>query len=467
MAYHLSRDYLTQINNTANHSYAQSYLLAIFLRRVLLYTHVGSTSFDINGAGSSLLIATGDTTPTAATPTFAVGTKAGINFGAGFYYEVSIPSGVRVVSGADVGRLLVLRSTANPTFNSGIFLITGFNTAGGVNRYILNWRSTDLPPAEAADSMNWYLYEADASTPTVGAANSGTGYRGNGTSTTPRIILQSPHATAWQVRICNETVTDRTTNATVPVWTAVPGFGGNSAGDFAVGGQHLHTTQFYDTASSAYRNTIGAGSIGASSETRRVTIGGDDTGQAVVVCIRIVTSTAGSIGSYVIFGLPDNEPTPLPNNVNRLFALGNTYCGSNSNFLNAFGFLTGIDTSINSEGTAFGLTGVPITAIGGSWVYLSGNAEGASPVLDASAGDSPFVGATELLPIDVQVGTFASWSSATVYTFPFEPRSIGTVPFVRHGRSLGNYTATTDAGHAWYHFLSGFQLQYGGPLPLA
>src|SRR5512135_1437946 len=204
MTTHLLRDYLTQNVTTGNRTFIYAYLLAIFLRRILRYSYVGDTNYPINTVGS-LLIATADTTPTAPLPTFPAGTKAGINLGAQKEFYVSIPASVRVVNSADVGRILVLRSTAFPTFNSGCFVILGFEVS--TNAYIIDYRTLgDKPPVEAADSLEWYIYEKDINCPTSGGTDSKTSaeYRSDGTSNTPRIILQSPHSLAWQVRICNE-----------------------------------------------------------------------------------------------------------------------------------------------------------------------------------------------------------------------------------------------------------------------
>src|SRR6185295_16656689 len=105
MAIHFVRDYVVQNINSGNRQYTPSYLLALFLRRILGYTYVGDTNFPINATGT-LLIATADSTPTAATPTFAAGTKAAINQGTGREFYVWVPPSVRTVQLADVGRLL-------------------------------------------------------------------------------------------------------------------------------------------------------------------------------------------------------------------------------------------------------------------------------------------------------------------------------------------------------------------------
>src|SRR5574338_533310 len=296
MAIHLLRDYLTQNITTNSTIYVYSYILSIFLRRVLGYSHVGSTNFNINSVGT-LLIATGDSNPTGAA-SFPSGNKAGINLGTQKEFYVSIPLSVRTVSGADLGRLLVLRSTANPRFNSGMFNIVGFETS--TNSYIIDYRTLgDPPPVEAADSIQWWLYEKDLNCPINGAVNTKTSaeYRGDGNSATPRIILQSPHALGWQVRICNETTTDQAANC--PAISVSPGLGGNSSGDFPTFGQHFHAPMWYNSSSSLYYGGAPGTGGGATGIQFRITICGDDTGQGVVMYNRRPNNAASPYSSII------------------------------------------------------------------------------------------------------------------------------------------------------------------------
>ena len=249
MTIHLQRDYFTQnITNATTRKWIPSYILTIFLRRVLGYSHIGSTNYPINAVGT-LLIDTGDINPTGGA-SFPIGNKAGINLGTQKEFYVSIPVSVRTVSGNDIGRILVLRSTANPRHNSGIFVIVGVDSS--TNAYVIDYRTLgDLPPVEVADSLEWWLYEKDLNCPINGGPNTKAAgsYRSDGDSPTPRIILQSPHTLGWQIRICNESTSDvsgdgNTAGANCPAITASPGFGGDSAGDFPTFGQHFHAPPF-------------------------------------------------------------------------------------------------------------------------------------------------------------------------------------------------------------------------------
>ncbi len=579
MAIHTVRDYLTQNINSGNRQWIPGYLLTIFMRRILGYSYVGDTNYPINAVGT-LLIATSDSTPTAATPTFAAGTKAGINQGASREFYVWVPPATRVVSLADVGRLLVLKSTANSTFNSGIFLITGFesltytvsnasntnpitittstnhalttgqtvtisgvtgNTAANgtwtitstglntftipvagigtgstgtvtANSYVIDYRTMGaFPPVEAFDSMNWYLYAADSATPTQGATNSTwpTTYGGNGNSTTPRIILQSPHALGWQTRICHETNFDWGRNigqtngaaGSVPVMTASPGFGGNASGDFAVGGPHLHTALFYSGTYDA--NAYGANSYMAGNcpgfgdpsfyeilytpatvVQYRMTLVGDDAGQGIVMIARKQFNTTQPKSFLLAFGLAENEPAPLPvNNTSRLFCIGSgSSASSNNDFgntLNNVGLSTGLVfgasfgnsyTENNTvQGVSHSVGGVPVSCSPSLWMYGVGNSNFGSPGFDGSAGDSPWAQNTELFPVDLINGTVTSFNGSTnpqqPPIFPYEPRMIGTIPHLRAGRSnFGEYTTTNDTNRSWQHMRNGVYITWNGPL---
>jgi len=579
MAIHTVRDYIEQNVNSGNRQWIPGYLLSIFMRRILGYSYVGDTNYPINSVGT-LLIATADSTPTV-TPTFAAGTKAGINQGDGREFYVWVPPSVRVVSVADVGRLLVLKSTANSTYNSGIFLINGFEsntytvsnasntnpitittsttttlttgqtvTISGVtgntnangtwtitvtgantftipatgngtgstgtvttNSYVIDYRTMgSYPPVEAFDSMEWWLYAADSLAPVQGTVNSTwpSTYGGNGNSTTPRIILQSPHALGWQTRICHEAYFDwarnigQTNGATgsVPVMTASPGFGGDSFGDFAVGGPHLHTALFYSGTYDA--NAYGANSYmsgncpgfgapwyhgyiysptsyyGAQS---RITIVGDDGGQGVVLVYRRQSNATNPRSQLFAIGVPENEPAPLPvNNTARLFCIGNGISSSsNGDFgesLNnislstgaCFGASFGNSYTKNSvvQGVSMSLGGVPVSCSPSLWTYSTGATIYTSPGFDGSASDDPWGFTTQLLPVDLISGTIASWNGSTnPYNpdiFPFEPSMIGPIPHIRSGRSnFGQYTTSNDANRAWQHLRSGVYITWNGP----
>jgi len=451
------------------------------MRRVLGYSYVGDTNFNINSVGT-LLIATGDTTPTAATPTFPPGNRAGINLGFQKEFFVSIPAGVRTVNLNDVGRILVLRSTSNPTFNSGIFVIVGFDIP--TNSYIIDYRTLgDKPPVEPADSMNWYLYEKDTNCPTQGVGNTlktSAEYRGDGNSTTPRIMLQSPHSTNYQVRICNESTADVATGPTTltcPTTSVAVGLGGNASGDFLAGGSHSHAPQWANSSGVQYLGgaagmSDGGGSIGT--QFRVTMIGGDD-GYGVAVFARRPGNGTQPTGFICVFGLPFNEPLPLPSNpAARLFTIGTGFSGSD-NFgareINDMGLQAGpIYSIINANNVSQGMSvspfGVPVSCSASFWAYITGGGQNTGPQLDASASDTPFISSTELLPLDLIQGTTSGWNTGTtaIPVYPLAPRLMGTIPYVYEGRAnFGDFSPSTDPGRSFQHMRRGLFIPWNGP----
>lgn len=477
MAIHLLRDYVIQTTDTVNvpnystilkKGYVAAHLTAIFLRRVCGFSAIGNTNWNINTVGT-YLIDTADTTPNG-TPTFGVGKKASINLGSNLEYNVAIPSSTRIVSGVDIGRMLVLKSTANPRFNSGIFLIIGYDTA--TNSYLIDYRSLGtFPPAET-DALDWYLYERDSVTPTPGTNSGAVGYQGGGASTTPRVILQSPHALGWQIRICQETGTDYSARI-VPQFSTAVGYGGNSAGDFTMYGQHLHIPLWYGTNGSLARRY--SGTPGASFDALnpvsqlRVSIIADDGGQSVSIIGRTAFSSSKSF--MISLGVPENEPSPLPNNIlSRLYSFG---CGGE---MNSSGYNNSdITWSTNQSSTyqsnnyisaGMGATigGAPATCTPSVWTYITGVSNQLGPMYNSQASDCPFISATELLPVDLVVGTRDNWFASAPFQYPFEPRVIGTLPFFKSGRTnFGAFSLTTDSNKTYLHLQNGVYMLWEGP----
>lgn len=588
MAYYISRDYLSQNTTTSNRRYIASYLMAIFIRRILGYSYVGDTNFPINNLGN-LLVATGDTTPTVA-PTFPVGSRAGIsNNGANI--EIQIPLNAKAVETSDIGRILVLKSTRYPTRNAGMFAITsaqrgnsttiaagsngaslpqstinvasttgfpasgtffvgasttvttganlpqttitvastvGFPTSGTIlintsagqqtvtytgttattftgctggtgtmvvgsnvligngfqtitytginatqftgctggsgtlitgqtiynqNRYVIDYRGNgDLAIPEANDTVMWWLYERDSLCPSNGAGNGSGGYNGIGSSVTPRIILQSPHSTGWQVRICNESTADSPVNifnAACAPCTAAPGFGGNSAGDYPLGGECLHSNIYYDKSGAVVNGDYvcgnGFGDDASFGPQHRFTFIGDDTGQSVHMVARRLLNAVSPRSIYVVFGIPDNEPTPLPfKDIRRLFVLASARGDVGNGQVNDVSLAVSYVNSIGMHGAAFHDT--PISAHPSCLAYVTSNNQLNGPAFDASASDCPFTSSTELMPVDITAGMIFSWAGGTpAQIFPFYPKCMGTIPLMKFGRAnFGNYTLTTD-----------------------
>lgn len=443
MATHLLRDYQTQ--NVPSGSIDQiAYLLAIFCHRVLGYSVVGQTNFNLSA--SPYLIASGTTT----------GLRAGINFGAESRREVSVPAGVRAVSQADIGRILVLRSEANPRFNSGVFLITGVNVTD--NRYVIDYRSGDEPPAEAADSMPWWLYEEDLTFPNTRGPNAGPGYRSFGSSTCSRIILQSPHSTGWQVRICLESTQDQENSGTnvVAQWTYAPGLGGNSSGDFAVGGNHLHSALWWNTNTTTVAQVPGQGRIGGQNQYRLSMVGSE----LGVYCF--IRQLGGPTNWHFQFGMCESEPQPVPlQAARRLFMFGHNSATNNSQTSAGL-----VANSFHYHGLTQGFNGQPVSANIAGWSYVETNAFRSGPLYNTSGADDPFSQATELIPVEVVSGMAENWyNQSGTRVHVFEPRVMGVLPFVRAGRS--NFpTFALTVGREWQHMQNDVYMMWGGPAVL-
>jgi hypothetical protein len=571
MTVHLCRDYQSVSQSSQTDSgygdmsaFAGMYVMAAFMRRVLGYSIVGQTNFDIDGtftiAGSASNLAT-------------------INADG----SVSIPSaggGSHTVGVGDVNRMLVLKSAANPTVNSGCFLITGVG-GGFPNSYVVSSRigSSGLLTPEVG--LQWWLMENDSlvtgdqtpyglgsiigygnsrygantgqhttipsnvTLPTgtftlvvnsttgfpsagrinvagvanyinytgtspgsftgcafnyggapysvtagtdvydtsngTGTALSATTYAGNGPlASSPRIILQSPHATGWQVRISNEPSSWVVYTSVGTRWSIAPGFNGNSLGDFPAHSPSLNGGLFFNNnpndTSYAYAGTTvgpgsGSGAGGASySAGQRITCTGDDTGQAVCIIIRS-SSTNTSGYQYSCFGIPDNEPSPLPpTNMQRLFVIAKQDNAYGSGYGLSFLWSVGNNSTIPGiTGLGFGLDNSICSCSPSCWsaTAITSSGQGVSPMFSANAGDSPFLGATELLPVDLINGVFFSsgtYGGNTIKVMNEQTRTIGTMPFLRAGRAnFGNFSTTTDANNSWYHFVNGVYLQWGGP----
>lgn len=278
---------------------------------------------------------------------------------------------------------------------------------------------------------------------TSGGTASRVGYSGgDNTGPNSKILLQSPHSTGWQVRVALESFN---ITGILPYSSVTIGYGGSAQGDFPVGGVTTHTAQFFDqypASGGPYQYTI----TGASNETDapRITIVGDDTGRSVFLYSRI--QAAGTNG-ILTFGLPDNEPNPLPINNNRPFVYGSI----NANTIDWGGIQMKFGGTTNNAGLTFRDVSPELCAIAGL-INADGVNTGVVPSYSANAGDCPFTGTTELVPWEVWGGVATDVVSqalpypggqATVYTV--NPRFMGTAPFIRQGRTnFGSFTLSTE-----------------------
>lgn len=276
---------------------------------------------------------------------------------------------------------------------------------------------------------------------TSGGTISRAGYTGGESlSYNSKIILQSPHASGWQTRIAVEQFNNPNTIAYTSITV---GSGGTAQGDWVAGGVTTHTGAFFDInipLGSPYVNTV-TGSANASNAPR-VTIVGDDGGQAVFCYCK--NQTGGSNG-LLLMGVPDNEPSPAPVNSNRMFA----YSGCTAQSSDYGGIQMRGGTSFNT-GFTYRDTQPEMCMISG-WANMDG-VSGTSPVYSANAGDCPFTGTTEVLPWEIWAGVLndpalglPTGSNGLPIYYSFNQRFMGTAPFLRQGRTnFGTFTLSTD-----------------------
>ena len=441
MTYHISRDYVAENTGYATNKFHTTsfYQITLFLYRILGYSIIGQTNWNISS--TPFLIASGLSSNSLG---------ASINT----TYEVSIPSSVKIVNSSDIGRPLILKSNSNPIFNSGIFKISNINSIN--NSFIIDYRSTD-PSISESSTLDWWLYEKEniISSNLNNDGYNSVGYAG-GNAVNSKIILQSPHASAWQIRLCVEPFVF---NSVLPNISIAIGYDGNSSGDFTTFGNHSHISQYLNiNPSSGYLNTVPG--FGHSGTVDRITMAGDDTGQAFFAFTRGATT-----GEIISFGIPNNEEIPTPAGASRVFCYAKSSVGNNSN----------TDTTVlrisntNNVG-ATNKNGIPTLCAFAGWANIDGYAL-VSPTLSVNAGDCPFTGSTELLPIEVWSGITADITLLTVQPsttiYQIDQTMMGTAPFIRLGRgNFGNFTASTDANKSWLHIKNGIYLQYNGPTPI-
>ncbi len=456
MTLHVCRDFLS-IGNPLTYTmgFITPYYLAMFMYITLGYSVVGQTNFNI--ASTPLLLGSGGT-----------GT---LNQGAGFELAF-LPSNGYTVSIADVGRILVLKSPGNPMINSGLFRVTGVDT---VNNWLyINYRAGALPPVETG--MTWGLFASEsvwyAALNFTGNGIAGT-YQGQGTATQNRIILQSPSSTGYQARLAIENDYDTGTSdsfgqgSTGPAngfanggSTVSPGYGGNSRGDFAVGGPHVHVTQFFNN-HVIYQLGLTVGWFPHGNQARIYMWGDDSTGTVFAAARTVI----GGSDSFVHFGLPEDEEVPLPaNNASRLFVTGDNWFGGSSGIYWACG-----NTGVGRCGATFGLSGQPVTCIYSLYNATVNNGEFSGQPIRSSlnAGDNAYISATELVTVDLLAGTLDNTDgySENNEVWILEGRRLGRCPMARLGRTnYGNYQTTTDPNQSWFHLVDGIYMPWQGPI---
>lgn len=447
MTLHLCRDFLTLPSSSAPAT--SMYLVTVFLQHVLQFDVDSQVNFDINSSSFTK----GRYDAVAAIPSFA-----SINVVSGSPYSVVVSTASYVVSSSDVNRILALRSDLNPRHNSGLFRITSVSLVS--NSLGIDYRSPDSPPVETA-SLAWRIYESESSVTSSwfsGSNSLPSGYRTKGsTSSASRIMLNAP--LGYNLRLSLESVPDR--SGTVPCgFTIAPGAGSVANADFDNFAGHLHGPMWFNTTSSTYRGTA----VGLSPNINnfewttgqwRFFAAGDSAKSSAVCFTRNVSFSTGGNG-WTAFGAPEDEMDPPPDNIiDRLFVIG---------FGNALPNLTwrsGFFNDGHAQGMTWSRYGFPMPCIMST--YSDVRNRDTHPREVSTAIDSPFLGMTELVDVELLGGTITSSLAALdSMVFQFAARRVGRMPIVRLGRS--NYTQwALTPDKQWFHTLDGIFVPWAGP----
>jgi len=434
------------------------YALTIFLVGCGGYSLVGQTNFDIR-SGS-----------------FQVAAGVGASIGGSVPVLVHLPTGSHVVSAADFNRILALRSAARPLANSGLFRVIGWATAS--NSLSVDYRSTAAPVAESNLSWQLFIDEVAAAQSWRSGSNGTAGYgsfspAGDVSSSASRIVLKSPDPSSWQVRLCLES--DHDVSGSCPSgFSIAPGFNGNGNGDFTEApagrepwyGQrlHLHSAMFYNTSDPKYLGTVVGLSpaLGVTGSWRISMMVDDLTGSCAIVNRNV--SLPGSGSGWAAFGLCEDETSvPAPNNagdpslnVRRLFVAGSSNRASNLTWTSQFH----VDNNVQVVG--FGRRGYPVPGVLSCYSDISNPGNTHARYLTSSA-DSAWTGTTELLDVEVLIGTVDQAASASAQpVFPLQPARLGRLPMLMQGRANATQWAVYGT---YYHTVDGVYLSWGGPAP--
>lgn len=479
---HLTRDFLTLAS--ASCPGTNMYALAIFLIGCGGFSLVGQTNFGV--FSGSLEVANGISASITPGPMTGQAT-------------VSLPTASYLVSNVDVDRILVLKSQEYPRSNSGLFRVIDYNQSS--NALTIDYRASTSAPSE--QYLNWRLYfdEVTASQYWTTGSN-GTSKYGSYTphslmtASTSRAVLRSPDPTSWQVRLCLESLQD-VSGACPSGFSIAPGFGGNGNGDFfpipSTAGPgydqrlHLHTALYHDTTESKYRGmvvgltpclTASSGApLWVPGQWRISMIVDDVSGSCAIINRNVSLPTVGSGSGWAAFGLCENEqryPNPVqisdPSyNCPRLFVVGSSRAQSNMTWTSQFHD----DNHIQVVG--FAKRGYPIPGVLSCYSDISNPNNGHQRYLTASV-NTPWLSATELLDVEVLIGTIDQTVSASTPEtfFPLQPRRLGRLPFFLQGRA--NYpqwtapASTYGEGYLatslpYLHTVDGIFMEWGGPAP--
>ena len=301
-----------------------------------------------------------------------------------------------------------------------------------------------------------------------------------------RAIFQSPHPSGWQVRLCLENAYTRASAARGCCFSVAPGTNApTGSGDFKTGDQgglHLHAPLWHNTNSGTFGGTvvgldpnfsygygIPAGNHGNQNQPSlfgnttldyawRFFAWGDDQTGTVFFLNRNMT---GAADGMCLFGIPEDETQPLPPlTVQRLFVIGS--CNNNGNDIH---WHCGNYLHDGTAGMAYSMAPYlgPISCVMANYTLLNANSNLNYINADAAAGPTPFLGANELIPVDLIAGAQDNnYADGNEPVLPMEPRRLGRVPFARQGPATNMTNWTTGSAGSWLHAKNGVYLPWGG-----
>lgn len=440
MTVHLCRDFLTLPSSSAPAT--NLYLLGAFLRSVLNYTQVANVNFDLES--STFVVAEG-TTATVEESDDAV---------------IVVSTLEHTVSEADHNRILALRSLNYPLQNSGLFRV--ISSSISTNSFIVDFRTLSTP---AFDTMSWALYksEYEVTASWNSGSNGRSGYNSTYFASASRVVLQSPDLSGWQVRLCLESSGDI---GGVPILNSVaPGMNATLTADFYERG--LHAPMFFDSKTTLYRGSA-IGMLPGPTNNQwarkhwRFNAIGDDVNGTCTVVTRAVSGTIGE--GWLSFGIPENEDPTLSaslsgvDTLQRLFVFGHVVPSASINWKRS-----GFHADNDMMGVGWSHYRKPLPCIASSYCEIKNTTTHFRNNINAS--DNPWLNATELLDVQLVVGTLPTTNAYDFDSiFDFEPRPIGHVPFLKQGRAnFGSWTASQE--NDWIHTMNGVYMKWGGPLP--
>jgi hypothetical protein len=424
------------------------YFLSIFMHHTLGYRYKSSINFNITS--SSFL-------------------KASFNQNVPFTYlasitdidtSVLIPPAVYALSDNDVNRILALKSDNNPRHNSGLFRITSVDV--GTNKATIDYQSTELPINDS--SLTWRIYasEHEVTSSWVTSSNGSVGgYTSHNDSSCSRLMLEKDNYLF--ARLCLEDSSMVLGN--IPAGCSITVGANDRLGlpEFERELGFLNGPLYFDTTSSLYQGTaIGLNTrMNSTSWTSGkfsfTAIGDDVNGTTLAFCKNEDFVTGGN--SLVCFGYPaefSNEILPKKDIINHLFIAGGTTQTQEITVRSGF----------SADSHLQGLAWSGMNTLAPCILSQYSDSRNIVPSIRSltTANKNQFNNMTEVYNVDLVVGTLKSNLSPIAESiFRFTPKVLGTLPFLKIGRTnYANWSLTPDK--SMYHLFNGIFIDWSGSM---